>query len=143
MASPCQAECAIDINLKQAEIGGKPDVCLDATSNNLRFTAENGVNINVEGLIVNIIGTQKAETNDLPDGKIPKAGTYIGIVPWNKAEGGDIRQVKITPKVILFEEEEICTEKALIFETVNPCQIYMMLKSLNSPLCFSQRSLTF
>ena len=116
-----EAQCAIDIGLKFSEIGGKEDYCFDTATGKLRFTVENGVNIKVDGLIVNIIGTTKAETFELNDAKLGKAGTYVGNVAYNKAVGGEIRQMKITPKVILHDTEQICTEKALVVEKVSLC----------------------
>jgi len=116
-----EAQCAIDIGLKFSEIGGKQDYCFDAATSRLRFTVENGINIKVEGVIVNIIGTTKAETFELNDAHIGKAGTYIGNIAYNKAAAGEIRQLKITPKVVLHDEEQICTEKSLVVESVNLC----------------------
>lgn len=114
-----QAQCPIDINLKFAVIGGQEQYCYG--NNQLSFTLENGVNIKVEGLIVNIIGAQKAETFELNDAKLIKAGTYVGNLRFDSAVGGQIRQVKITPKVVLYDEEQICTEKALILESIKSC----------------------
>ncbi len=113
------AECAINIGLKFSMISGVEDVCHDGSA--LRFTIENGVNIAVSGLVVNIIGTEKAETTQLNDAQMDKAGSYVGRVLYNKGISGKIRQLKITPKVILFDEEQICTEKALVTETVRDC----------------------
>jgi hypothetical protein len=108
------AECPINIDLQFANIGGKDDICFDGGT--IKFTVENGVNTAVSGLIVNVIGAEKAETYRLP-ANIAKAGTYLGKVSFS----GTIRQVKITPKVVLFDEEQICTEKALIIENVPDC----------------------
>ena len=85
------------------------------------FTIENGVNINIEGLIINVIGTLKAESTELNNAKIGKAGTYMGSVAYNFASGGAIRQVKITPKIKLYDKEQICVEKALIVENIRNC----------------------
>jgi flagellin-like protein len=116
-----EAECAIDINLKLSEIGGEKQICYDAAKKDISLTLENGVNIKVEGLIANIIGSQKAESFELNDAKIGKAGTYLGHVTYDSAVSGEIRQVKITPKVILYDEEQICIEKSLIAENVKVC----------------------
>ena len=114
-----EAECAIDIGLKLANIGGKPDICLDAGQ--LRFTVENGVNIKIEGLLVNVIGTEKVESYELNEASIGKAASYIGKVAFNSATSGKIRQVKLTPKVIMFDAQQICTEKSIILENIENC----------------------
>jgi len=110
------AQCAIEIGLKFSEISGQQQLCYEG-SGSLKFTLENGININVKGLVVNVIGTDKAETFELNDAEMTKAGTYLGSVNF----AGQIRQVKITPKVILYDNEEICTEQALVSENIPSC----------------------
>ena len=116
-----QAECPINIGLKFAVIGGENQLCYSAGKKDLSFTIENGANIDVTGLIVSIIGTQKAETFELNNINLKKAGTYIGHVNYDSAVAGDMRQIKISPKIVLYDEEQICTEKALIAEKVVSC----------------------
>ena len=116
-----QAQCAIDINHKLSQIGGKDEICYDAAKSDLSFTIENGVNIKIEGLLLNVIGKQKAETTELNDAKITKAGTYLGHAAFDSATSGEIRQVKIIPKVIFADNEQICTEKALVVENIRNC----------------------
>ena len=114
-----EAQCPIKVGLKLANIGGESQFCY--SNGELKFTLENGVNIKVEGLIVSVIGTQKAETYEINDAKMTKAGTYVGKVSYDMAAGGEIRQVKISPKIVLYDEEQICTEKALVVENINNC----------------------
>jgi len=115
------AQCAIDIALQLSSIGGQEQLCYDAGKKALSFTVENGVNIKVEGLIINIIGSEKAETFELNDAKLIKAGTYVGKVAFDTATGGQIKQVKITPKVVLYDTEQICSEQAIVVESVGNC----------------------
>lgn len=115
------AQCAIDIGLHLASIGGQEQLCYDAAKKIVSFTLENGLNIKVEGLIVNVIGSEKAETLELNDAKMPKAGTYVGKVSFDVAAGGQIRQVKITPKIVLYDVEQICGEQAIVVENVGNC----------------------
>jgi len=115
------AQCAIDIGLHLASIGGQEQLCYSAGKKVLSFTVENGLNIKVDGLIVNVIGGEKAETVELNDAKMTKAGTYVGKVSFDSAAGGEIRQVKITPKVVLYDEEQICSEQAIVVESVGGC----------------------
>ncbi len=116
-----QAECAIDINLKITQLSGKDQLCLNTATKTIDFTLENGKNIKVEGLLVNTLGAKKAQTSELNDAIIPKAGMYVGNVPYNPAIAGQIKQVKIIPKVNMYDEEQICTEKAIIIEKIPPC----------------------
>jgi flagellin-like protein len=116
-----EAQCPVNVGLKLAEIGGEREICYDTEAKKIKFTVENGVNVKVEGLIFNVIGSEKAESYDVPDAKIIKAGTYLGSISYGYAKSGKIRQIKITPKVILYDEEQICVEKALIVEDVREC----------------------
>ena len=115
------AQCAINIGVHFSSISGQEQFCYDAAQKSLRFTVENGVNIKVEGLIVNIIGSEKAETLELNEAKMMKAGTYVGKVAFDTAAGGQIKQIKITPKVVLYDVEQICGEQALVVESVKNC----------------------
>ena len=115
------AQCPIEVGLVFSNIGGEDQVCYDAGAKTLKFTLENGVNIKVEGLVINIIGEIKAESFDLSDAKVIKAGSYLGQVSYDASISGNIRQVKISPKILPYDVEEICTEQALVAEEVNEC----------------------
>ncbi|MBU0457354.1 MAG: hypothetical protein ABH824_04970 [Nanoarchaeota archaeon] len=116
-----EAQCPVDIGLKFSVIGGNEEVCYDNTQKDLSFTIENGININVEGLIVNIIGTQKAETFEINEAKMGRAAVYLGHVNYDSSEVGEIRQIKISPKIMLQDEEQVCVDKALIIEEIKSC----------------------
>ena len=116
-----QAECAIDINLKFSKISNQDQICYDASKKDITFTIENGINIKVDGLILNTIGSQKADSLELNDAKIGKAGVYLGHMKYDKAVSGDMKQLKITPKVTMYDQEQICTEKALVVENLRAC----------------------
>lgn len=115
------AQCTIHVGLKFSEVGGEEQFCLERAKEQLFFVVENGINIKVEGLVVNIIGSQKAVTYDLGDAKIEKAGAYMKYVPYPLKEIGELRQAKIIPKVNMFDEELICQEKAVIAEKIRNC----------------------
>ncbi|HIJ11454.1 TPA: hypothetical protein HA278_05345 [Candidatus Woesearchaeota archaeon] len=116
-----EAQCPIDIGLKLATIGGQPEFCYNAAKKDIAFTIENGVNIKVEGIIVNVIGSQEAKTFTVNQAKMDKLGNYLGHIQYDSSVSGEIRQVKITPKVVMYDEEQICLEKALIVENVRKC----------------------
>ena len=111
-----QAECAIDIGLDQTD-----QVCYDQTKKQIVFSVQNGVNINVEGLIVSAVGSRKAQTIELDDAKMSKAAQYSGSIAFDKATDGSIRQFKITPKVVFYEEQQICLDQSITTETIPPC----------------------
>ena len=116
-----EAQCAIDVNLKLATINDSSQICYNSEEKIIQFTIENGDNIKVQGLVVNVIGTEKAETFEINDAVIEKTGSYVGIIPYDNEVAGEIRQIKITPGVNLFDEELICTEKSLTLEEIELC----------------------
>ena len=66
------AECpiAIDFHFK----GGGSPACYDRITKEIVFSVENGITTNIEGLIVNAIGLEKAETMEANQAKIRKDG---------------------------------------------------------------------
>ena len=115
------AECAIDIGLKFSNVAGKDQICYDQSTSKVSFTLENGVNIKVEGLIINSIGVDNADSSELNDAKIGKAGVYKNKVSYNSVANGELQQIKIVPKVVLYEEEIVCSEQALVAEDIKNC----------------------
>jgi hypothetical protein len=116
-----EATCTIDIGLNFLEIGGKKQICMNRVKNDLTFTVQNGVNIAIDGVKVSVIGSERAESYDLNDAKMSKAGSYVTHLGYNEELSGDIRQLKIIPKVVLFDTQEICLEQALVIENVPDC----------------------
>ncbi len=114
------ASCPVIVGLKFAVIGGEEQYCYDGETRDLTFTVENGVNTAVTGLIVNVIGTERAESFELSEARVGKAATYLARITYDAAVGGEIRQVKISPKVTPYDEELICPEQALVIETAPP-----------------------
>lgn len=113
------AGCATTVGLKISKIGGKDQVCTDGKK--LTFTVENGVNIKVDGLLVNAIGAQAAASGELNKIELGKAGVYKGSIDYDTAAKGAVQQVKIIPKVVPYDAEIICTEQALVVESVGAC----------------------
>lgn len=106
------AVCPIKIGLTSKQF------CL--SSNQVNFQVQNGLTTGVKGLIVNVIGTEKAETFELDNIDLAKGGIYSGQIVIGK-EVGSVRQVKVSPKIILYDHEEICIEKAVISESLGNC----------------------
>lgn len=116
-----EAQCPVQIGLKLAIIGGQEQLCYDSAKKDVAFTLENGVNIKVEGLVFSVIGEVKAESYELNDAKMIKAGNYLGHLNYDSSVSGKIKQIKITPKIVLYDAEQICTEQATVLENVRNC----------------------
>lgn len=115
------AQCPIDIGLKFSEIAGKEQFCYDTAKKEVYFILENGINVKVEGLVVNIIGKEKSDSFEQNEAKLGKAGTYVVHQPYDRAVNGEVLQVKVVPKVVLYDEEQICTEQTLVKEGIGNC----------------------
>lgn len=116
-----EAQCPINIGLKLSVINGQDQLCYNSAKKDVAFTLENGVNIKVEGLIFNVIGEVKAEAYEINEAKMIKAGNYLGHATYDSSVSGAIQQIKITPKINLYDAEQICTEQALVIENVREC----------------------
>ena len=116
-----EAVCPLTTGLRFAKIGGEEQFCYDAAQKRIQFTVENGVNANIDGLTVSIIGTQRAESFDLLEAKMGKAAAYVGSISHDPAVSGEIRQVKIIPHITLYDHEQICSEQGLVVEEIKLC----------------------
>jgi len=115
-----QAECPIDVNLRFAVINGVEQICYDQNKGEFSFVIENGINTDISGIVVNIIGTEKAETYESDEALI-RAASFVKKISYTSEISGMIRQVKISPKVELQGEIFICPEKSLIAESIPDC----------------------
>jgi hypothetical protein len=115
------AQCPVNVELKFSVIGGKEQACYDQNKKEVYLILENGVNIKVDGLVINIVGKNKADSFEQNEAKIGKAGTYIVHQPYDQSVNGDVLQIKVVPKVVLDETEQICTEQALVKEDIKEC----------------------
>lgn len=116
-----ESKCATEIGLSFSEIAGQAQVCIDREKDIISLSVENGINLETTGLIVNVIGTERAESFDLNDARIGKAGVYLTNVGYNLAANGEIRQLKVVPKITPFDEEVVCQEQSLVAEAVVDC----------------------
>lgn len=117
-----KAECTLDIGLSLSKVGGEEQLCLERGKNQLYLSVENGINIKVEGLTVNVLGANKATTFELSEARMEKAGVFLKYLSYNIGEFGELRQVKIIPKVKMYDNELVCPEKALVVEKIRDCK---------------------
>lgn len=116
------AQCAVDIGLKTVVLNDKEQMCFDRGTSQLFFIVENGPQIAVEGLRMRLIGSKAVFVQDLADSRIDKTDALLKYVPYDLGIYGEIRQVRLTPKIKLYEEEIACTEQAVIVESVRDCE---------------------
>ena len=119
------ATCAIDTGMDIVKVNNIPQICIMTGENGyIKMLVENGPNINIEKLQLRAIGTKQINTTELENSTITVGGSYLGIVPYNSLLFGDIRQIKITPEILVYENEPpiICPEQGLIIENLGACR---------------------
>ena len=115
------AQCAVDIGLKIVQLNEKPQLCFDRAKSQLFFIVENGQQLPVESLKLRVIGQKEVLNQDVPESTIERLGTALKYIPYDIAKFGDIRQVRLTPEVTLYDAKIVCTEQALAIEQVRDC----------------------
>lgn len=117
--------CAIDTGMDIVTINDIPQICyMSGEEGYISFLVENGPNIDIEKIQLRAIGKKTIYTTELEDSKLPIGGTYQAIVPYNSVLFGSLRQVKITPEILLYEGQPpaICPEQGLIIENIGMCR---------------------
>ncbi|MEK6846388.1 MAG: hypothetical protein AABY26_06515 [Nanoarchaeota archaeon] len=115
------AQCPMNLEMRLLQISGEEQLCYDAAKKELLFTVENGINMNVEGVMVSVVGSQQSQNFEFNQAKMGKAGTYVGHISYDTSVSGGIKQVKISPKLILQEQEQVCADQAVIVEQIKAC----------------------
>jgi len=119
------AKCAIDTKMKLLYLNNEPQICYGGNNENgaIHFIVENGASIEVEKLHFRVIGEKGVVTEELSGSNIDVASSTIQDVPYDFNKNGDIRQVKITPMLVLYPQEPplLCTEQGIIVESPKPC----------------------
>ena len=116
--------CAVNTDMDIVKINEIPQVCYVSGENGyIRFLVENGVNIDIEKLQLRAIGTKQVYTTEVENSTMPLGGSFLGIIPYNSFLFGDIKQIKLTPEIELYENQPavICHEQGLIIENIGQC----------------------
>jgi hypothetical protein len=116
------AQCAVNIGMDFVVLNEKPQACFDRAKSQVFFIVENGPQIPVEGLLLRVIGQNEVLTQEVPDSEIEKVGTILKYIPYNANEFGDVRQIRLTPKITLYDQEITCTEQSVEMENVGDCE---------------------
>ena len=88
--------------------------------NQITYSVQNGVNTDINGFFISIIGAQEAQTierNDL----ITRGGIYSGASHYDSINSGMLKQIKITPKVLLQNQQQTCSEQGIVIDSIPNC----------------------
>ena len=113
-ASPL--ECGA-VSIKVIEIGNKPEICLD--NGNIKALIENGA-ANIDNIQARIVGTGGIATEE---------SILLGVLQKNQAAEasfsagnvGNIKQVKLTPYILINREKDYCSDRSITFENIVSC----------------------
>ena len=116
--------CAVNIGFTVVELNEIQEVCYAGRGADgyIHFIVENGPSIDIDGIQLSIIGTKKIYNLELKD-KIKTGYSLLKDIPYDFDNFGDIRQIKILPKIVLYEGEDalLCAEQALVLEDIRSC----------------------
>jgi hypothetical protein len=119
------SQCTINVGLSFVELNKKPQACYAGSGSEgaITFIVENGVAIDVESLQLRIIGTKNVYTTEIPDSAVEKGYSLMQTVPYDFNLFGDIRQLRLVPKVRFLPGEDalLCVEQELVIEDIQPC----------------------
>lgn len=118
--------CPVILDLNFIELNNQPQFCYSGSGANgiVTFIVENGYGADISSLQLRIIGTKQIYTVELPGSGIKKGDSLMKTSPYNFDLFGDIRQVKVTPRAVLYPGESplSCPEQALTIENIKPCK---------------------
>ena len=118
------AKCPINCDMNVVYLNGRPQICYAGTGETgyLEFYLENGVNIDVTGILLRVIGEKDLYQTQLGD-TIERGFSLKKTVPYNFDLFGNIKEVKIIPKINTYPGEPslICQEQAIRITGINPC----------------------
>lgn len=118
------AKCPINCDMNIVYLNGKPQICYAGQGDTgyIEFYLENGVNIDVAGVLLRIIGDKDLYQTEVTD-KIERGYTLKKTIPYNFNLFGKIEQIRIVPKINTYPGEPplICQEQALTVANLNPC----------------------
>ncbi|MBR9691501.1 hypothetical protein GOV06_01830 [Candidatus Woesearchaeota archaeon] len=118
------SKCAVNIGIDVIELNNIPEVCYAGSGEEgyIHFIIENGPNIDVKALHIRVIGKKGVYNAEIIE-TIPMGYSLLKDLPYNFDKFGEIRQIKISPKVILYEGEEpiLCPEQAVVLGNIRSC----------------------
>jgi flagellin-like protein len=118
------SRCAVSTGLSIVELNNIPEICYAGQGENgyIHFIIENGPNVDIESILLRIIGEKDVYNVEIKE-KVPIGNSLLKDINYNFNRFGEIRQIKISPKIILYPEEEpiLCPEQAIVIGEIRSC----------------------
>lgn len=120
-----RAACTVETSLNIIELNGVQQLCYGGKGDTgfITFMVENGPYVDIAKLQFRAIGSKRIYVTDLEESSIKKDYPLVKTVPYNFDLFGAIKQIKLTPRVILFPGDEplSCPEQAIVVEDIRAC----------------------
>ena len=125
-SSAVQFICSQDVKIEVSKIRGEPQLCYDSTSGRIDAILQNTGNYDVDNIQLGVIGNDVSTNNSILSSKLKKGdpvkvSALYAVNGITSADIGQIKQVKLTPKIRTASGEQYCTDAALTFDYVNTC----------------------
>lgn len=114
--------CDMGVELKWVKISDKDQICFNKGKSEISFIVENGPSVDVEGVRLRSIGEKSIFVQDVIDSAIKKGDALMKGISYDLEQYGSIRQLKLTPKIKVYEEEAVCADQALSAEKLRDCE---------------------
>ena len=113
-ASPL--ECS-KVSIKVIDIGGQLQICRD--NGNLKSLIENG-DVRIDNIQARIIGEDGIYTEEsILDKALPK--NQAAETVFSVGDVGNVKQVKLTPFILISNQKEFCGDQAITLENIAAC----------------------
>ena len=114
-------KCESGVGLSWLKLDAKEQVCVDKNVPEIYFIAENNQEQDIDGVRLRAIGEKSIFVSDIEGSAVKKSDALMKHVSYDLAQYGNVRQLKLTPKVKLYDEEVVCADQALSIEKVRDC----------------------
>lgn len=115
------AQCSVKIGMEPVVINDQRQVCVDEEEEVIRFTVKNGKQLPIRELQVRGVGSNDAFIRTLESSGINRSGALVKEFSYDKNRYGSIKQLKIIPRIELYEERITCAERGITINNPRSC----------------------
>lgn len=116
-----EIKSACDVaSINVIRIGGKPQAC--TRNGKMQVWIDNGPEVDLTNIHARIAGTNGIGVVDnILTAPLEKANAAQAIINYDYNVVGDVRQVKLTPKIWTGQKMTLCSQTAITVEGLPPC----------------------
>jgi flagellin-like protein len=94
-----ELSCGTDLNFGIVKVGGVYDICINESANYTKVTLTNSGSVNITDFAFTVIGSDDVYNDESTGDELGRDQTDIFIFIYDNSTIGNIRQIKITPKM--------------------------------------------